>query len=519
MNVLLIGSFVKSTFMQAINLNNLGLLSIASNLDPVHKVKVIDCFRSGETLNVRQIIDDFQPRVIGLTAMTYQYEGARNFAAEIRKRYKDIIIVLGGYHATALYKEILDSEDKVFFDYIIRREGEHAFNKLLQAIEGHCEFRDVPNLSYIKDGIAIHNDTIESSNLSDIKLPDRRLISNNDYSSHFFLFGETRVITTIETSRGCIHNCHFCSIKLMYAKPYRAYSLDRVIEDLKNIKQFQPKVTVVFIVDDNITSDLKRFEKLCDLIIENKLNTFSFFTQCSSIGLSSSETLVAKMKEAGIKSVFIGVESNSKENLRYLGKGDIQSRTETACKYLKKYGMIIAGGMIVGCPDDDKESIKSAFRYLKKLGCLVASVSFITPYPKTVLREDYLKRNLIDNVDDYIFYESTFCNTHTNHLSSMELYKIAAVEHFKYFLFSRRKAFFKTEGYKKTFPKFIHLLKLHFICYLTLFIGTGDKIEKDLIKRKSNARKKSEAFRFFCKLVGSHSMLTKYRNFLHGIQV
>ena len=497
MNVLLFGNFVKASFNGGVDFNNLGLLSIASNLDPVHKVKVVDYFRSGETLNVRQIIDDFQPRVIGLTAMTFQYEGARNFAAEIRKRYKDIIIVLGGYHATALYKEILDSEDKVFFDYIIRREGEHAFNKLLQAIDGLCEFRDVPNLSYIKDGIAIHNDTIESSNLSDIKLPDRRLISNNDYSTRSPLSGLIQFVTSIETSRGCIHNCHYCSIKLMYTKPYRAYSLDRVIEDLKNIKQFQPKVTAVLIVDDNITADPERFEKLCDLIIENKLNTFAFFTQCSSIGLSSSERLITKMKEAGIKSVFIGVESNSKENLRFLGKGDIQSRTETACKYLRKQGMQISGGMIIGCPDDDKESIKSAFRYLKKLGSISAPVQFAVPYPKTALREDYLKRKLIDNIDDYIYYDGFFCNTHTNHLSSMELYKTAAIEHLKYYLFFQRKGFIEAKGYKKTFPQFIHLLKLHFLYCLTLFIGTGDKIEKDLIRRKSNAKKGCEAFRFF----------------------
>ena len=491
MNILLISSFLKGSFFRQINLNNLGLLSIASNLDPVHKVKVIDCFRNGEAVNVGQIIDDFQPRVIGLTAMTFQYEGARNFAAEIRKRYKNIIIVLGGYHATAMYEEILNSDDKVFFDYIIRKEGEYAFNKLLQAIDGYCEFGDVPNLSYIKDGIAIHNDTIESSDLSGIKLPDRRLIFHTD-SSHWFFLGLTDVMTCIETSRGCIHNCHYCSIKQMYTKPYRAYSLDRVIEDLKNIKQFQPEVKRILIVDDNITSDLKRFEKLCDLIIENKLNTFRFVCQGTSIGLSSSEKLIAKMKEAGCDVALLGIENNSKENLKYLGKGDIRSRTETACKYLNKYGIPILGLMMIGCPDDDKESIKGVFRYLRKLGVAYAGTQFVTPYPKTILREDYLKRKLIDNVDDYIYYEGMFCNIHTNHLSSMELYKTAAVEHIKYFLNSRRKTSFETRGFKK----FIFLLKLHFLYYLVVY-GPGDKIGKDLISRKSKVKEYSKAFRFF----------------------
>ena len=73
----------------------------------------------------------------------------------------------------------------------------------------------------------------------------------------------------------------------MYSKPYRAYSLERVIQDIENIKQFQPKATAIFFLDDNITADPERFEALCDRIIERKLNTFKYISQCSSIGLSS----------------------------------------------------------------------------------------------------------------------------------------------------------------------------------------------------------------------------------------
>jgi len=502
MNVLLIGSHVRGSFFGGSHCNNLGLLSIASNLDPEHKVKVFDCFKKGETVNVKQIIDDFRPRVIGLSAMTFQYEGARNFAAEIRKRYRDIIIVLGGYHATAMYKETMKSGDGKLFDYVIRKEGEYAFNKLLQAIDGRCQFDEVPNLSYVRDGVPVHTESYESVNLDEIKLPDRRLIADNDYSSYVVILGTTDFVTCVETSRGCIHNCDFCSIKLMYTTPYRTYSLSRVIEDIKNIKQFQPQTKRIFFVDDNITADPKRFEELCDLIIENKLNTFKFSTQGSSVGLSSSETLVTKMKEAGFDFVFIGIENNSKTNLKYMGKGNILSRTETACKYLRKHGIKIVGALIFGWPDDDKESIKSAFKYLRKLGAHYPAAQFYTPFPKTVLREDYLKRKLIDNIDDYIYYDLGFCNIHTNHLSSRELYKTAVVEYLKHFLFLQRKGFIETLDLRTVFQKFTKLLKLHFLIYLVIY-GPGDKIGNDLIKRKSDARKKSEASRFFEKPAGA----------------
>ena len=478
----------------------MGLVSIASNLDLGHNVKVVDCFKH-ETINAKRIIDDFKPKVIGLSCMSPQYEGAKNFATEIRKRYQDIIIVVGGYHPTLMHKEILNSDDKVLFDYIVRNEGEFAFNKLLQAIDGLCDFSEVPNLSYIRNGVPTYNETVESLDLSKIKLPDRRLISGNRYVAYSDVFSVfCEVASTFETSRGCTHNCNFCSIKKMYSKPYRAYALSRVIEDLKNIKKYQPDVVRLFFIDDNLTADPERFENLLDLIIENKLNTFKLFAQASCIGLSKSEKLVAKMKEAGFDTVFLGIENNDKKNLKYLRKGDILSHTETACKYLHKYELNIIGGMMIGLPDDDIKSVKSRFRYLKKLKIDFAGTQFVTPYPKTALREDYLKRNLVDIPDEYTYYDGTLPNVHTNYLTLNELFEIFEIEYIKFFLKVQTREFIKTFGLRAIFSMDIKSLAVHVFWRLMVMGGrrfAGDRYLKNLAYRYVKAKKDSEAGRFF----------------------
>lgn len=433
MNILLLGSPIVSQFFARSQIPNLGLLSIASNLDKRHQVKIIDSYM--DSVNIREVIADFCPKVVGLSCMSFQYEAAKVMAKMIKKINPSIVTVLGGYHATLMYKEILDSEDSAVFDFIIRHEGEIAFNRLIDELEGDRRFDTVPNLSYKEDGKAIHNEYQGDLDISQINLPDRSLVKDNVYLLYNNITEAIDKAVTIETSRGCKHNCSYCSIKKMYTMPYREYPLQRVIEDIKNISRHMKDVTRIFIIDDNITCNPERFEKLCDMIIENGLNTYRYFCQCSCIGIASSEALVRKMKQAGFDMVFLGMENNDPHNLKYLGKGNIVDSSVIACKYLRKYRVKILGGMMIGCPDDTKESIRNIYRFLKRLKVDVPGVQCVTPYPKTQLRENYLAMGLIDNTDQFAFYDGYFPNVHTKHMSAFNLYRTNTLEQARYYLY------------------------------------------------------------------------------------
>jgi anaerobic magnesium-protoporphyrin IX monomethyl ester cyclase len=445
MNVLLINNPQKAFYFNNFNIPNLGLLSIASNLDKRHKVKIIDDFYdpaiisrffSGmnfENFNLKiyDVINEFKPDIIGLTAMTFQYSTARKMAKAIKDNFSKIMIVLGGYHATIMYDEIYDSDDKNYFDFIIRNEGEITFNDLVKRIEFNGDFSDIKGLSYCINNKVYHNSDPGIIDLNKNSLPDRKLINKNLYYCYNFFTGKYESLAVLETSRGCSYSCKFCSITKMYGHSFRKYDLDRVIEDIYNIKE-NGDIQRIVIIDDNITLDLERFENLCDLIIKNRLNSVKYFIQASSIGLSGSEELIRKMKLAGFDWVFIGIENLDKSNLEVLGKGDIINKSKTALKYLNKYGIASWGGGIVGMPDDTREKIKELYETYSKLKVTLPAIQILNPYPKTKIREEYLHKNLITNIENYDMYEGFWANIRTNYLTSDALLYFNLFEQIKY---------------------------------------------------------------------------------------
>ena len=108
---------------------NLAIASIAGNIQSHHEVALADLVLKRNTLqpSIKTTIEDYQPDVAGLSAMTFQFDTARKIAAFIKSLHGGIKIAIGGYHATLMYEEIASSNEGDPFDYIIRGEGEKYF--------------------------------------------------------------------------------------------------------------------------------------------------------------------------------------------------------------------------------------------------------------------------------------------------------------------------------------------------------------------------------------------------------
>ena len=479
MNILLINNPTKSYIFNNFNIPHLGLLSIASNLNKKHNVKIIDDFydplvinkfyskKNYENYNLKiyDTINEFKPDIIGLTAMTFQYSTAKKIANVIKENFKNIIIVLGGYHATLMYDEIYNSEDKKYFDIIVRKEGEITFNDLVNKIENKKNLSEIKGISYCIDNKVYHNPDAEIIDLNKINIPDRTFLKDSIHYWYNFILNKFETATVLETSRGCIYSCKFCSITKMYGKSFRKYDLNRVIDDLYNIKENNNNIERILIIDDNITLDIERLEKLCDLIIKNGFNSFKYFIQASSIGLSKSKTLIKKLKSAGIDYIFIGIENVDKNNLNVLGKGDIVDRSKLAVKYLNRYGIASWGGGIIGAPEDSKKEIKNLYKTYKKYKVTFPGIQILNPYPKTQIREEYLEKNLVTNIDNYDNYEGFWANIRTNYLTSDELLYYNLFEQIKFEILKKGLSFF----YLRNYPlKFIKSLFSNYFKYLVI---------------------------------------------------
>ena len=401
----------------AFHLPNCGIASIGANIDVGHEVFIIDLIRKRRRLKkyVSQTILRTRPDLVGLSAMTWQYETCTKLIRLIKQILPSVKIVIGGYHPTLMYDEIASSSEAEYIDFMIRGEGEEACRRLVNALEGHDSVEEIASLSYKRDHQFIHNPPGELLDLSRLKPPirDKRRLT---WGYHIM---NSRV-EVMETSRGCTRACTYCSMQHMYGRSFRTFPIERVLADLDYI-YYQRKTRWVFIADDNLALNPKRVMEICRGVTERNYKKLKMVIQADSISMAKNEEMVRSMSLAGIKTVFLGIENASEKSLAFARKGNIADASRKAVENCHKYGISVIGGLIFGFPDDDGQAIINNYKYFKSTGADTAYCQILTPYPKTEIRQQLLNKGLVTNIDDYQRYNGLWANVKTKYLECDQL--------------------------------------------------------------------------------------------------
>jgi radical SAM superfamily enzyme YgiQ (UPF0313 family) len=423
-NVLLLSMPDSFEHMSSITVRmpNGALSSLAGNLDLHHRVAVADLIlvqgRVRET--VESLVRQHAPDVVGLSVMTFQRRTAKRLVALLRELCPGAHIVVGGYDPSLAPEAWSDGSA----DVIVRGEGEIAFRELLRAYESGASLAGVPGLTY-RDGSSY------------VRTPDRPVIGIESGEirppargarvlSGYTLLG--RQVDVIETSRGCTFDCTFCSIIEMRGRNFHTYSFGRVLADIKDARDHGARA--VFLVDDNITLNVRRFEALCQAIVDAGLHTIEYMVQGMTSAIASSgDSLCPLMRKAGFRYVFLGIENILEEDLGFLKASAKNAQRENgrrtgnatlrAIDLLRRNKMYVVGGLIVGNPSDTRESIEAnldfAARYVDW-----PYIQHPTPYPATPMTRDLAARGLIvsDRVEEY---DGTTAVVKSEHLSGEEI--------------------------------------------------------------------------------------------------
>jgi len=399
-------------------LPNLAVVSLAGNLSG-HEVKVLDLVLYKPRIRrvLEETLNDFRPQVVGLSSMTFQFETLRRVADFIRAWDPAVMLVAGGYHATLMAEEITADGEHLSLDFLVRGEGEATFAELLSELSRtDPDYGRVLGLSYRDGGTWRHNPKRPLMDLDRVSIPDRRARLKSD----FYMLHHPMDVA--ETSRGCPYNCKFCSITGMYGRTFRTYSEDRILEDLHAIKDRGSKA--VFFVDDNITHDIDHFRRVCRSIVRHGLNDMHYLVQVTAVGIAQNPELVADMDRANFRYVFVGFEAMTPQALKGVNKPTNPEINRRAAALLRQHGMAIIAGCIVGYPEDTAASVRENIRLIRSLKPDMIYAQYLTPYPKTVLREEMLAAGLVTNLNDYGRYDGFSCNIRTHHLETRELYRI-----------------------------------------------------------------------------------------------
>jgi radical SAM superfamily enzyme YgiQ (UPF0313 family) len=401
----------------AVHMPGHGIACVGGNIDAQHDVYLIDLIRKRRRIRsyLTKTLLRIKPDLVGLSAMAWQFDTCMKLARLIRNLLPEVKIVLGGYHATLMSEEIAASPESELIDFMIRGEGEEACRRLVNALAGADRLADIPSLSFKKNGAFVHNAWGGPLDLATLKRPirDKRRLT----WGYHILYSKVELL---ETSRGCTRSCNFCSMKHMYGRTFRTYSIERVLEDLDEI-YFRRRTRWVFIIDDNMVLNPKRVIQLCDAIIDRGYKKLNMVVQADCISMSQNEEMVRKMAQAGFRSVFLGIENVSQQNLATARKGDIVTASQKAVEICHRHGIMVIAGLIFGFPDDDEQAIIDNYQFLNSIDADAAYCQILTPYPKTELRQQLLDQELVTNPDDLKRYNGLWANVRTRHLSSERL--------------------------------------------------------------------------------------------------
>lgn len=319
----------------------LGLATLAGFLPADWEVELVDDHVE------RLRLDDAPDLVVIQVYITNAY---RAYAIADLYRARGCYVVLGGLHVTALPEEAARHSDTIFTG-----PGEQTFPRFLRDWQvGHASKR------YISGG---------ERGLEGIPQVRRDLIRRSRYL----------VPNSIVVTRGCPQHCDFCYKDAFFAGG-RSFYTQRVDEALAEIERLPGRH--LYFLDDHLLGD-RRFAAG---LFEGMRGMGRLWQAAATVDSVLRGDLIERAAEAGLRSLFVGFETFSPENLRASNKKQNLARDYSAvARRLSDLGIMVNGSFVFGMDDDGPDVFDRTVDWAVANGITTATFHVQTPYPGTRL--------------------------------------------------------------------------------------------------------------------------------------
>ncbi|TET42266.1 MAG: radical SAM protein [Dehalococcoidia bacterium] len=391
----------------------LGLAQLAAVLEENNiDVKILDC----TALNIgpdalAQAIWEEQPDVVGATALTPFFYHAVEIAQIAKQVDSRIVTVLGGPHVTYLPEETLKQNPAI--DIVARGEGERTLVDLVHCLEHGNQLSQVKGIGFRSNGEVVLTESQPLVDVNELPLPAYHLLPMEKY--YFPILGR---FATVLASRGCPHQCTFCSEWRFWGGRWRKRDPKKIGDELELLVR-KYNMESIWFGDDcfNVSGEL--IQGICDEIKARHLD-FSWFYQGRADLLVEHRDLLPLMKETGNRMVQIGVEASTQQELEELNKKLALDKVAQAVELLRKYAIVSQGLMIVGTRTDSAESIMHKVRYMQSLDVDFPVFTMFTPFPGSDIYEQAKANNWLET-QDYSLYDMANPAMSTQHLTRKQL--------------------------------------------------------------------------------------------------
>ena len=395
----------------------LGLAALAAFIrEKDRTVDIIDSLVHNYTAeDVIEIIREKQPTTVCLSAITAVFNRSTELAKMIQKEFPNMLIIIGGHHATIMSKRIMEEND--CFDLLVFGEGEATLADILEKFESkNCnkkEFlQDKELLKTIPGTVFKHEKEVtvniarkQIEDLDTLPFPARDLLPMQKYiplPNQYKRLPSAHMLAI----RGCAFSCDFCSNPAIFGHRFRARSPKKTVEEIKHLVETYGAKEISF-WDDLLTVNKKWVSELCEEILKEGLDiTWTCYARADCVN----QELLHKMKKAGCWNIFYGFESGNQQLLDNINKRMKVQTIRDAVKWTKEAGIEIRASFMIGLPGETPELGEQTIDFAIELDPDYAQFCINTPFPGTKLYDTAEQWGTFDrqNFDQFTIWEPVF---------------------------------------------------------------------------------------------------------------
>lgn len=369
----------------------------AAGYEDIHFVDAMTNDLTDEQISTK--LKELEPDVVGCTSITPSIYAAERILEIAKETCPNAVRVLGGIHATFMYKQVLS--EAPWIDVIVRGEGEEIFIELITAIDQG----DWPSHRHAIRGLAFcDGDQIVATqaaptvkNLDAID-PDWSLLEWQKYT--YVPLGVRVAIPNM--ARGCPFTCSFCS-QWKFWRDYRVRDPKKVVDEIETLVN-DHKVGFFILADEEPTINRKKFIQFCEELIARGLpDKVKWGINTRVTDILRDEELLPLYRKAGLVHVSLGTEAAAQLRLDRFNKETKIEDNRRAIELLRNADIFIEAQFIVGLENETAETLEETYQMARDWDPDLANWAMYTPWPFSSLFQE-----LGDKVEVFDFSKYNF---------------------------------------------------------------------------------------------------------------
>jgi radical SAM superfamily enzyme YgiQ (UPF0313 family) len=286
--------------------------------------------------------------LVAMSVETYTAKRSYQIASEFRRR--GVPVVMGGFHPT-----LVPEESSEYAESIVIGEAERLWPTVLD------DFRNGQLRRVYRQP--------KRPPLTELR-PDRSIFAGKRYLP----------LGLVEAGRGCHFRCEFCAVQAYFGNTQTRRPVEEIIDEIRRIKK-----PLIFLVDDNITSNMEQAKEFFRALIPLKIRWVSQ----ASINAAHDEEFLRLIKASGCKGLLIGFETLNPENLRRMRKSfnTMKGGYEKALENLRKHSIPLYATFILGYDEDNGDTLRETLAFAERHRFYIVAFNHLTPFPGTPLYE------------------------------------------------------------------------------------------------------------------------------------